>query len=147
RRPSRSARNEGAKAAETAGSAEKGLMTRLVSGAVLIALAVAIVWAAPDWLLFAAALLIVMLGAREVAALARASAIDVVDFPALVAAALTMAVLGAPGIGGRMIEVVLMAALLGVGLVTLGAWRGDPHALASVSASLFPALYLGLPVG
>jgi len=46
-----------------------------------------------------------------------------------------------------MIKVVLMAALVGVGLVTLGAWRGEPHALASVSASLFPALYLGLPVG
>ena len=121
-------------------------MTRVVSGAVLIVLAVAIVWAAPDWLFFSAAMLVVILGARELATLARASALAVVDVPALVAAALTMAGLGAPGINGRMIEVALMA-LLGVGLVTLGAWRGDPNALASVSASLFPALYLGLPVG
>jgi phosphatidate cytidylyltransferase len=122
-------------------------MTRVASGAVLIVLAVAIVWAAPDWLFFSAAMLIVILGARELATLARASALDVVAVPALVAAALTMAALGAPGINRPMIEVALMAALLGVGLVTLGSWRGDPHALASVSASLFPALYLGLPVG
>jgi len=122
-------------------------MTRVVSGAVLIALAVAIVWTAPDWLFFLAALLIVILGARELVALARASALDVVDVPAFAAAALTTAALGAPGINGPVIEVVLLAALVGVGLVMLGAWRGEPHALASVSASLFPALYLGLPVG
>ena len=86
-------------------------MTRVVSGAVLIVLAVAIVWAAPDWLFFSAAMLVVILGARELATLARASALAVVDVPALVAAALTMAGLGAPGINGRMIEVALMAAL------------------------------------
>ena len=62
-------------------------MTRVVSGAVLIVLAVAIVWAAPDWLFFSAALLIVILGARELVTLARASALAIVDVPAFVAAA------------------------------------------------------------
>jgi len=122
-------------------------MTRVASGAVLIALAVAIVWAAPDWLFFATALLLVIVGARELVTLARASALEVPGFPSFVSAALAMAVVGAPGLGGRMLEVVLMAALVGLGLVALGAWRGGPHALASVSASLFPALYLGLPIG
>src|SRR6185295_19199306 len=122
-------------------------MTRVASGAVLIALAVAIVWAAPDWLFFATALLLVIVGARELVTLARASALEVPGLPSFVSAALAMAVVGAPGLGGRMLEVVLMAALVGLGLVALGAWRGGPHALASVSASLFPALYLGLPIG
>src|SRR5262249_6244241 len=33
-----------------------------------------------------------------------------------------------------------------VASASLGAWRGGPAALATVSASLFPALYIGLPL-
>jgi phosphatidate cytidylyltransferase len=40
-----------------------------------------------------------------------------------------------------------MTALLGSALVTLSAWRGGSGAFADVSASLFPALYIGLPIG
>jgi phosphatidate cytidylyltransferase len=122
-------------------------VTRVLSGAVLIVLAVAIVWAAPDWLLFAAGLLLVVLGARELMTLARASELEIVELPSLMAAALAMSVVTVPDAGGRLLDVVFMATLLGVGMVTLGAWRGGPHALASVSASVFPAVYLGLPIG
>jgi phosphatidate cytidylyltransferase len=122
-------------------------MTRVVSGAVLIIVAVTIVWAAPVSVFFAAGLLIVLLGARELTTLARASALDVAGFPSFLAAGLGMAVVGAPDLTGAMLDVVFMAALVGLGMATLGAWRGGPNALASVSASLFPALYLGLPVG
>ena len=45
------------------------------------------------------------------------------------------------------LDVALMSALVALGLVALGSWRGGPTALASVAASLFPALYIGLPVG
>jgi phosphatidate cytidylyltransferase len=122
-------------------------MTRVASGAVLIALAVAVVWAAPDWLFFAVAILILIIGVTELVALSRASGLAVVEYPSGMAAVLAMAVVGLPDIGGRLLDVVFMTALVGLGLVTLGAWRGGPHALASVSASLFPALYLGLPIG
>src|SRR5262249_58006765 len=84
-------------------------MTRVGSGAGLSVLAMAVVWAAPDWLFFTAALLIVVLGSRELAALARASALDVSDLPSLVAAALAMAALGAPGSSAQPVEVALMA--------------------------------------
>ena len=50
-------------------------MARVVSGAVLLALAVAMVWWAPPLLFLVVAELLVVLGARELGALARASEI------------------------------------------------------------------------
>jgi phosphatidate cytidylyltransferase len=40
-----------------------------------------------------------------------------------------------------------MAALVAIGLGALGSWRGGANALATVSAALFPSIYIGLPVG
>jgi phosphatidate cytidylyltransferase len=40
-----------------------------------------------------------------------------------------------------------MAALVAIGLGALGSWRGGANALATVSAALFPSMYIGLPVG
>ncbi|HJZ77194.1 MAG TPA: phosphatidate cytidylyltransferase [Vicinamibacterales bacterium] len=122
-------------------------MTRVLSGAVLIALAVGVVWFATSYMFLAVAALLLVLGVSELIVLSRASALDVPAFPAMMAAALAMAVVGLPDLSGRMLDVVFMAALPGLGLATLGAWRGGPNALASASASLFPALYLGLPIG
>ena len=45
------------------------------------------------------------------------------------------------------LEVCLMTALLSAAALTLSSWRGGPGAFADVSASLFPALYIGLPIG
>ena len=45
------------------------------------------------------------------------------------------------------LEACLMTALLGAAVVTLSSWRGGSGAFADVAASLFPALYIGLPVG
>jgi len=45
------------------------------------------------------------------------------------------------------LDVAMMAALVAIGLSTLGSWRGGAAALATVSAALFPALYIGLPIG
>jgi phosphatidate cytidylyltransferase len=44
------------------------------------------------------------------------------------------------------LDVFLVTALIGSAALTLGAWRGGGDALATVSASLFPALYIGLPI-
>ena len=122
-------------------------MTRVASGAVLIALAVGVVWFATSYIFFAVAATLLVLGVSELITLSRASSLDVPALPSTIAAALAMAVVSLPDVGGRALEAVFMAALLGLGLVTLGAWRGGPQALASMSASLFPALYLGLPIG
>jgi phosphatidate cytidylyltransferase len=117
-------------------------MTRVLSGAVLVLLAVGVVWFAPPHLFFAFAFGIAVLSVNELIALARASQLEV-SLP--IAAIATSIVIGGAGIPGAL-EVCLMTALIGVCASTLGSWRGGPTALASVSAALFPALYIGLPI-
>jgi phosphatidate cytidylyltransferase len=122
-------------------------MTRLLSGIVLIALVVAGVWLASDDVLQVAGLVTVVMGAKELVALARASGLEVSMWPVTTAALLAFAtVAGTVSVSGHT-EVALMIALVGLGLVSLDLWQGGPTALASVSASLFPAIYLGLPLG
>jgi phosphatidate cytidylyltransferase len=117
-------------------------MTRVLSGAVLILLAVTIVWFAPTWLFFAFALGLGVLAAEELFGLARASQLDVTLAASRVATAL---VIGSSGVPGSL-ELFLLTALVAVAASSLGSWRGGPTALASVSVSLFPALYIGLPI-
>jgi phosphatidate cytidylyltransferase len=117
-------------------------MTRVLSGAVLIAIAVAVVWFAPAWLFFGAGFVIAVLGVIELVALARASRLDV---SMSVAGFATAAVVGSSVVAGSL-EIGLMTALVAAGASSLGTWRGGAEALASVSATLFPALYIGLPI-
>ncbi|MDX6370177.1 MAG: phosphatidate cytidylyltransferase, partial [Gaiellaceae bacterium] len=42
---------------------------------------------------------------------------------------------------------VLLSALVVLGAMALPRWRGGPDALGQVAASLFPLLYLGMPIG
>ena len=120
-------------------------MTRVLSGAALIAIAVGVVWFASDLVfqLFAAALLI--LSVRELVVLAAASGLPVSTFPVMVATLLTAWVVGVEA--AVALEVALMAALVAIGLGAMGAWRGGTNALATVAVGLFPTLYIGLPIG
>src|SRR5262245_15953558 len=117
-------------------------MTRVLSGAVLIVLAVGIVWFAPPPLFFAAAILVAVFGVYELTTLARASGLDVALVPPAFATAIVVA---SSGVAGAL-ETCLVTALVAISAASLGSWRGGPVALATVSASLFPALYLGLPL-
>jgi phosphatidate cytidylyltransferase len=117
-------------------------MTRVLSGAVLIALAIGVVWFAPPLLFFAVAFGLSVLAVNELVSLARASGLEVSSTSAGFATAI---VVGSSGIGGAL-ETCLVTALVAVAAASLGAWRGGPAALATVSASLFPALYIGLPL-
>jgi phosphatidate cytidylyltransferase len=120
-------------------------VTRVQSGAALLALAVAVVWFAPRAIFFAVAELLLVLGLIEYMALARAGGLAVPAIPTGVAAMLTCAAftrdLSLP------IDTVLMTALVALGALTLTTWNGGRDALAVASASLFPSLYLGLPIG
>ena len=117
-------------------------MTRVLSGAVLIVLAVGLVWFAPPPVFFAAAIAIAVLGVYELTALARASGLDVALAPPAFATAIVVA---SSAVAGAL-ETCLATALVAIGGACLGSWRGGPAALATVSASLFPALYIGLPL-
>jgi phosphatidate cytidylyltransferase len=120
-------------------------VTRVLSGAFLFALAVAVVWFAPAAVFFCAAELLLVLGFVEYTALARGTGLPVPAIPAGVAAMLTCGAF-ARGLSAP-IDVVLMSALLALGALGLTAWNGGRDALGLVSASLFPSLYLGLPIG
>jgi phosphatidate cytidylyltransferase len=120
-------------------------VTRALSGAALIVLTVGVVWFAPDLVFQIFAAVLVALSVRELVTLAAASALPVSEFPVLIATLLTAGVVGLQS--GNALEVALMAALVAIGLGALGSWRGGANALATVAAALFPALYIGLPIG
>jgi len=121
-------------------------VTRVLSGAALVAVAVAVVWFAPDNVFRIAALMLVALAVRECVALARASDLDVSFWPVLVAATLAFGIVSTPP-GNALLEVAFLSALLALGLGAIASWRGGANALATVSASLFPMIYVGLPIG
>ncbi len=125
-------------------------MTRLLSGAVLLVFAIAVVWFAPPVVFFAVAQLLLVLALVEYAALARTGGLPVPGAVSGAAAMLTAAAfarLAFGGLAGAPIDVVLMSALVALGTVTLARWTGGGDALGVAAASLFPVLYLGLPVG
>lgn len=124
-------------------------MARVLSGAVLVALAIAAVWFAPAPLFVAIAAGLVIAGAHELIALAHASGLQVPRVPAIVAAALTLASLtvSAPESAAESAFISLMAAFLALAFLTLGSWQGGPDAIATIGASLLPSVYLALPVG
>jgi phosphatidate cytidylyltransferase len=134
-------------------------MTRVLSGAVLVAVAVAVVWLAPLWLFLLVAEVLVVLAFIEYSRLAAASGLPIPLVPAGVAT-----VIASVGMAFSLpsdatafsydrfpINANADAALL-VGFVTLSAltlttWRGERDAIGRASAAVFPMLYLGLPIG
>jgi len=125
-------------------------VTRVLSGAVLLIIAVAVVWFAPLPLFLIVAEVLVVLACHEYAGLARASGLTVPLVFSTLAAVFACAAFSRMVVSGRTpvsIDVVLLASLLAIGTMALSTWRGGSGAIASVSAALLPALYLGLPLG
>jgi phosphatidate cytidylyltransferase len=129
-------------------------MTRVLSGAVLVALAVAVVWFAPNWLFFFVAEAMLLLAYTEYARLAAACGLAI---PVVAAGAATLLAsvgvtttrwLGDTVVGTAvMLDAILMSAFVVLAAMTLLSWRGDRDALARAGAAVFPMLYLGLPIG
>jgi phosphatidate cytidylyltransferase len=128
-------------------------MTRVLSGTVLLAIAVAVVWFAPPILFLAVAELVLVAGCVEYVRLARASGLDIAFVPSAMGAALTcLSIASTDWSGGSPraaagLDVVLMTSFVALAAVTLARWRGERDALAGAAAAVFPALYLGFPVG
>jgi phosphatidate cytidylyltransferase len=129
-------------------------VTRVASGAVLVAIAVAVVWFAPSWLFFAVGELLLIGAFVEYARLAAACDLPI---PRVVAGVAT--VLASIGVTSTFwvnetpigtavfLDVVLMSAFVVLAALSLVSWRGEREALARVSAAVFPLLYIGLPIG
>jgi len=129
-------------------------VTRVLSGAALVLVAVAVVWFAPSPLFLAAAEILLILAFVEYANLARA-----VDLPVPAVASGAASVIVSLGIasthwiGGTLVDTavaldaVLMSAFVMLAAIALTSWTGGRDALGRASAAIFPVLYLGLPIG
>ena len=128
-------------------------MTRVLSGAALLAFAIAVVWFAPPILFLAVAELLLVGAFVELAQLAAASGLGVPRVAAGTAAALTsLGLTSAPWLGDiaraiPALDAAIMTAFVALAGLTLVRWRGGPDALGLAAASVFPSLYLGLPIG
>lgn len=118
-------------------------MTRVVSGLVLIALVLAVVWYAPAWVFLAVVSAFLVGGCLEYADLVAKTGLRI---PKVASA--TAALVVAVTIGLQVSPVPAMAAVLvAVTVVMLGLNAPAPHVPGSAAAALFPSLYLGLPLG
>ena len=122
-------------------------MTRVLSGAVLLAFALAIVWLSPPIVFFAAAEFLLVLAFLEYLTLARAGGLAVPAVPAAIVAMLTCAAFAQTAVAVPPIDIVLMSGFVALAALSLTLWSGGRDALGLASASLFPTLYLGLPLG
>ena len=125
-------------------------MTRVLSGAALVLLAIAIVWFSTPLVFFVAGEALLVLAFVEYVALARAHALDVPAWPAGAAAALACATFSRAALGESTwvaLDVVLLSAAVAIGALSLPRWRGGADALPQAAASFLPILYIGLPIG
>ena len=99
-------------------------MTRVLSGAALIAMAVAVVWFAPLAIFEAVAFAVLFAAVEELIGLFTASGIAGTKWPAMAAAMTTLASFSEIISSRELpIEVILMAAVMAMALVAMSAWR------------------------
>jgi phosphatidate cytidylyltransferase len=125
-------------------------VTRVLSGAALVVMAIAVVWFATPFVFFVAGEALLVLAFIEYLSLARGHGLDVPAWPAGSAVVLTCATLSRAALGGTTwvaLDVVLLSAVIAIGALSLPRWRGGADALPQTAAALLPLLYLGLPVG
>jgi phosphatidate cytidylyltransferase len=119
-------------------------MIRILSALVLLSLVVAGIWFLSPFYLLLVAELVLVLGFLEYARLTKGLGAPVPKLAAGTAAVATCAAIGWPGLP---VEVPMMAALVAFAAIAIGGGSPDPAMLHRVSASLFPAIWLGLPLG
>jgi phosphatidate cytidylyltransferase len=119
-------------------------MRRVLSGAVLLVAAVAAIWFLGTWPLLALAEAVLLLAAFEYSRLARALGLEI---PLAFSDLIAMAACAAVVLPGTPVAIVLMAGLVAIGGSSVARGRPGPGALADAAGALFPAIYLGLPLG
>jgi phosphatidate cytidylyltransferase len=125
-------------------------VTRVLSGAILLAIAVAVVWLAPAGLFLIVAELLLVLACYEFAGLARASKLQTPAILATIAAAAvcsTFSRIVAEWPLLLTLDLVLLVSFLMIAAYETIAWRPGTDAVGSASAALLPLLYFGLPIG
>jgi phosphatidate cytidylyltransferase len=120
------------------------MITRLLSGSVLLVAVVAAVWLLSPIFLLGIAEVVALAAFLEYANLADRMGARVSHKAAGTATLLVCAAAGVPGLP---IEVALIGATLGLAVMALASGRTGSDALHDVAASAFAPLYVGLPLG
>jgi len=119
-------------------------MVRVLSALVLLPVVLAAIWFLTSIQLLLVVEAVLVLAFAEYARLAAAMGARLPKAAAGAAAVTTCAVLAWPG---APVEVPLMAAVIALAALVLAMRQPGPTVLAEVSASVFGAVYLGLPLG
>jgi phosphatidate cytidylyltransferase len=119
-------------------------MLRVVSALVLLPIVVGTVWFLPPIATLALAAVAAALAFIEYAAIAEGLGARV---PRVLAGAAVVAACAAAGGIHFPVTAVLLTALIAMGAVAVGAGQPGPGVLRDAAASLFPLLYIGLPLG
>jgi len=129
-------------------------VTRILSGAVLIAIAVAVVWFAPAAVFFAVAEILLVLAFVEYAALAAGCGLPIPTTASGVATiAASIGVTSSFWVGDQImsnaiaLDAALLSAFVALAALSLTSWQGGRDALGRAAASVFPMLYIGMPIG
>jgi phosphatidate cytidylyltransferase len=119
-------------------------MTRVLSAVVLLTVLVGAVWLLPPVATLGLALLVAALAFTEYVTIAAALGAHV---PRVVTGVAVLAACAAVGGGYVPAEIVIMTAVISIGALAVGSGQPGPAILRDTAASLFPVVYLGLPLG
>jgi phosphatidate cytidylyltransferase len=119
-------------------------VTRILSAAILLPILFGTVWYLPPVATLILAEIAAALAFMEYAALAAALGTPV---PRVLSGAAVLAACASVGLATAATEIVLLTAVITIGALLVGAGRPEPGVLARGAASLFPVLYIGLPLG
>ncbi|CAN5396854.1 hypothetical protein BH23ACI1_BH23ACI1_05530 [soil metagenome] len=119
-------------------------MARILSALVLLPVVIGTVWFLPPWGTLLLALVAAALAFHEYTTIAGGLG---THLPRGVVGAAVLAACAAVGGGLVGAEIVLMTALIAVGAMAVGAGQPGPAVLRDSAASIFPIVYIGLPLG
>lgn len=119
-------------------------MVRILSALVLVPVVVGGIWFFAPWQLLLFAEVVLILAFVEYASLASRAGAPIARVAAGTAAVAACAAVGWPDVP---LDVTLMAATIALASIALTAGPPGPAILHRLAAGLFPALYLGLPLG
>lgn len=128
-------------------------MTRVLSGAALVAVLVAVVWFLPPWATLALGALAAMVAAVELVSLypaARRSTFVAVSGLSTAVVAVALALnhpLGSTPSPGSVLVTVLVAVVISGGAAALSSGDPAPGALPAIGLMFMTPLYVGVPVG
>jgi phosphatidate cytidylyltransferase len=119
-------------------------VTRILSAIVLIPVVLGAIWFAPHWVMILLVEAVLVAAGIEYAALSEKSGVPVPRVAAIAGAAVACAAVAWHGVP---LDLILVAVLLAGTVTVLAAYQPAAHVPATAAATLFPVVYLGVPLG